>query len=183
MLFSLSFSRKAWAYFIKPQKSNHMKDTLWTLLLAMLLLPAYGQELERSVMGGGAMDATAGNLEICATIGEVSTNSWVVGGMDLCNGFHQGDKLTVGVSTHAVHVDLSVYPNPTTAILYVTTPISNDWHLEIIDIDGRVRAKATQQGPLEGFEMDLENLAAGAYYLRITDPSATYYSLYKIQKL
>lgn len=86
----------------------------------------------------------------------VSRNLPLVGNKTASSGSDGGEELP-GIS-------VSVYPNPTSDILYVRT--SEVAAAELVDINGRVLWKALIEG--DERQINMETLATGVYFLRIS---------------
>ncbi|MCB9245881.1 MAG: PKD domain-containing protein [Flavobacteriales bacterium] len=66
---------------------------------------------------------------------------------------------------------VSVYPNPTSGLVYIKSDAANSvLDVEVLDMKGESVMKLNQIAvPLEGREIDLNNLASGVYQLRMSN--------------
>jgi len=81
----------------------------------------------------------------------------------------------VGIANTPLGKAISIYPNPTTGLLYVKSPV--DVSLSLRDVTGKVVATGTDKS-----NIDLVNLADGMYLLFITDKAGQLVRAEKITK-
>ena len=146
-----------------------MKHLLIALLVwAMAAVYCSGQSAVRQVTGAGGGEAVtaAGSLEW--TLGETAISPRTANGLHWSEGFQQVWTAPV-VSTNAPEntpaISFSVYPNPATDYLNITTSVPLD--MEIFDLAGRsVHAPFHIENQVQ---TDLLLLPSGFYLLRATD--------------
>ncbi len=73
---------------------------------------------------------------------------------------------TVGINEHSKDGPFNVFPNPTTGILILKTPFSENTRVEIADVLGKVIYK-TEFTTAEN-QIDLESFPKGVYFLKAT---------------
>ena len=167
---------------IKRAKSDSKTCLCFSLSLVLVLCGAAqctAQTLDRQVIG------TSGNQYITAaatmdfTIGEPVTATLTGQNGIATQGFHQGTISITSVRETLSLSELSVYPNPTTDMLTISTAIENAlWQLHTLDgkivTSGRLNIGSTT--------VDVTSLAQATYMLTITAPSQRV-NTYRIVKM
>ncbi|MCU0348303.1 MAG: T9SS type A sorting domain-containing protein, partial [Saprospiraceae bacterium] len=86
-------------------------------------------------------------------------------GADLISGTHE-----------LAGVQVKIFPNPASDILYVSADKSNDFSMNLFDLTGKLLvSQPSCQNPLS-----LTGLSNGTYFLKITEPSTNRYLLEKV---
>jgi hypothetical protein len=79
--------------------------------------------------------------------------------------------------TTANNLTITIYPNPTTRFIEVDLP-NHNYSYQLVDIYGKI----IMTNPLEG-PIDLQNLPAGIYLLKIYQDNALEFKYFKVQKI
>jgi hypothetical protein len=147
------------------------------------------QSLDRFVIGttGGFATNSAWQLEF--TAGEVATTTLQSGNFVLNQGFQQTNPpYNTKIEAEQIQVEYSLYPNPTTSMVYLELSLEKaaDIRIEILDIRGRktpvpdCKLKAITS---VREEFDLSQLATGMYLIRIYGTSGEISKTFRIEKL
>jgi len=144
------------------------------------------QTLDRQVVSSGGAYATAGNVSLSYTIGEVAVATLTGGNLILTQGFQQPDGAPVGISEPPFTGSIKVYPNPTDDIIMVEiTTDQSDLVLELSNALGQ--QLLSQELPLDGGtysgQVDMQTYAAGNYLLYLRDSNGRIVTSYNVQKV
>ena len=134
------------------------KHTLFVFLL-LSTLTTTAQEVI-STQGDSYSNASA---NINFTIGEVVINSGTDGINDLTQGFHQTNWNFVGVEHHASNYEATIFPNPTSEVLFIRTSRFENVTYTLYDTKGKLILQdklSAEQTPIQ-----VSQLAAGSYSL------------------
>ncbi|MCC7246509.1 MAG: T9SS type A sorting domain-containing protein [Saprospiraceae bacterium] len=141
------------------------------LLLVMLMgLNAQAQQVVASASGGG----NAGGVLVDWTVGEMTlVNTASGGGLIVTQGFHQ--PIDGAIPTSEPYLEdgvVQVFPNPTSATLYIGTTLEPQHALDcqIFDLKGRLvqNAEFSNAPSMKQPEtLNMQSLAAGTYLLRV----------------
>ena len=86
------------------------------------------------------------------------------------NAVYAQDTTSLGNKTEIPIEGLSIYPNPVTnGKVYISTSQNKDKDIQIYNVLG----KPVQRTKLRGRELDVSNLSAGIYILKIKEEKAT----------
>jgi len=76
--------------------------------------------------------------------------------------------VVLGIATLNKKLNISIYPNPTTGMIYID-PVNRDVQVEVLDLMGRL---VLQTDLSDKGGVDLASLSDGTYYVRIKDEEA-----------
>jgi len=167
---------------IKPAKYDSKTCTRFYLSVALLLYSAaycVAQTLDRQVIGTSGNQYVSAAATMDFTIGEPVTATLTGQNGIATQGFHQGTISITSVRETLSLAELSVYPNPTTDKLTISTAIENAlWQLHTLD------GKIVSSGALNlgNTTVDVTALAQATYMLTITTPSQLV-NTYRIVKM
>jgi hypothetical protein len=136
---------------------------------SLLLLPAAvnAQSLDRQIIGTSGNHYVSLEATMDFTIGEPITATLTGQNGIATQGFHQGTISITSVRETLSLAELSVYPNPTTDRLTISTAIENAlWQLHTLD--GKIVASGALN--LGSTTVDVTALAQATYMLTITTP-------------
>lgn len=143
-----------------------------------------GQSLEPYVIastGGFGTSSTGSTLSW--TVGEPVTTTESAGNAVLTQGFQQPIAINIVAVNEKIpeELHLQVYPNPTTAQLTITKEHNVPLQASLIDVLGRV----LQVHQLENNQTTLQvaELPASTYFLRVTNLQGQDIQTFKIQKI
>ena len=150
-------------------------------VLLVMLLVSFGLQAQVSVnaaagnaMGdGGSVSYSLGQVAFSANVG---TNGFVT------QGVQQPYEISVlSVAEQAENINLSVYPNPSTDYLYLTTSdeISN-LSYQLFDMNGRL----LQSEKIVGNQtiIDMQDLVSATYFVKVNQGNKTVKSFKIIKK-
>ncbi len=107
---------------------------LTTAVVILLSGYAMAQSLDRYVIGAGGSHT---NNQLQWTLGEFSVENNLVNGYELNEGFHQG-KLIISSLAPTRIMDIKVYPNPTTSMVFISDNSSKKISYEISNNAGQM---------------------------------------------
>lgn len=141
-----------------------MKKYIIVCSLLIVTLSAFGQTIERQVLGAGGKSTVQG-IQMDYTIGEVITNTATTGSILLNQGFHQAASAPNSIETIGALDGLKIWPNPTAGDLMVEwtgEPVS----IEIYTATGQLIL--SQESVLAGETVfHLDGFAAGLYLVKL----------------
>lgn len=144
------------------------------LLLSLGLAPTLpAQVIGRAVIGTAGSTATAGGVQLSATVGEVVSGTALAGTSWLTQGFQQPDvNGAVALTPPALPLQYQLFPNPTAGpiVLTLSSPQPLGIDLDWVDARGRqvpALSRRLQAQPQTQEAWDLSDLAEGTYYLRL----------------
>jgi hypothetical protein len=144
---------------------------------SLLVVSANAQSVSSEVLAAAGNDMLTPNVTLSYTIGEVAVNYWNTGGSILTEGFQQNEVIITSISETAAAVNVNVFPNPFANSFNVDFNDHGDYALVVTDALGRtVQAEENLKG-IDRYTVDMQNLAAGLYYLSLTNnhqPVAVY---------
>jgi hypothetical protein len=140
-------------------------------LVSGLSFTARAQSLQPAVIAsdGGFVVLTSGSISW--TMGETVTETFSSPGNYLTQGFHQPKLLMVSVIGTGLTSGAGVYPNPTTAFLYINLNnlANGNYDITFFDVIGnKIKSIEGDGGGSRTLQLDLTDLANGAYLLSIT---------------
>lgn len=165
-----------------------IKISLVTLLIHAGLFCAVGQSVERNVIASTGRSASAGNIQVDYTLGEVAVTTLQSPANKLTQGFHQSSDISVGISQQPeILLTLEAYPNPTEhqLTLSITASAPALFTANIYDVAGRNTGLALRSEVTEKYagNLDVSQLSAGAYFIHLTDANGKHAGTLRFQKL
>jgi hypothetical protein len=165
-----------------------MKKLKISLLVLILCQVAIAQSVSRvasqtiykQVIGSAGGTQSVGSAKISWTVGEPVVGLMTAGGNQLGNGYYQALNLqALSIEDHALDVQIKVYPNPTSQMLYVAHPDLNSFFIQIIDLNGKQIYSGTinKDQPL-----DVSSYTQGMYLVTIENKETNKKNTYKIIK-
>ncbi len=156
--------------------------------MALLLpLALAGQSLDRQVTASSGDYATAGNLQLSWTVGEVMVTTESSSNLVITQGFQQPDGMAVGIQSPVNDLAVSLFPNPTEGMLTLklSSATNREVQLQWFDMLGQGLGKvqiATVNGNYTR-TFDLRPFAAGTYFLLLRDAQGRVIESFKVEKL
>lgn len=141
---------------------------------------ALSQTISKRVIGTSGNTLSNSNLKISWTIGEPVVGIMTASGRQLGNGYHPSLNVqALSVEESLLDVQLRVYPNPTSQMLYVSHPELNSFLIQISDLNGKLIYSNTinKEEPL-----DVSNYSQGMYLVTIENKQSNKKNTYKIIK-
>ena len=134
-----------------------------------LSICSFGQSIVKSSIDSGGASASAGNIQVLYTIGEVAVQESSAGNIIISEGFIDG-KLGITLSTEQVNVfnTLKIYPNPTSSVIHIDN--IGDAKLQkvgLYDATGKMLVTEVIGATNTKQDLSLEHLPNGIYFLRL----------------
>jgi len=131
---------------------------LYYIILLIPLISSYGQSSINTT--GGNINSNGINLSY--SIGQLKINTIGSNSSTLNLDFIQGVQYAFSIydCSRLASIELSVYPNPSSKIVYIKTIDEPKLKLTIFDISGRLIYEQTLQGSTT---IDVENYSNGTY--------------------
>ena len=154
----------------------------FTLAILLVSLSGFSQTISKQVIGPAGATFENGNNKLSYTAGEV-----VVGAMtdedgtyQLGNGYYPSLNLsTLTTETPELQLQVKVYPNPVTEVIYITHPTEQFFEVKITDVSGKqiLQTANQKQQPL-----NVQILTTGTYFITVTTKESKQTNTYKIIK-
>jgi hypothetical protein len=162
---------------------------LFTFVIAVLYIAvASGQDLKQQVLAsaGGYNISGDNSISLSWTLGELVITTVESGGGDLIltQGFQQTKMAITAVKVNKdLGIEVTVFPNPTSELVNIkfTAPLDGETLMFLTAPDGRQVMNSKIEPGMMLKQIDIHDLAAGTYYLRIQN--GLKYNVYKILKL
>ena len=153
------------------------------LLLTMLFVISAGAQAKQEVIASAGGYNVGGGLSISWTLGETIIPTFKSGDLILTHGFQQQVIITTVEENIDVLVDIKVFPNPASDIITIQfeSPVTGEIALTILDSQGRLVKKDMIEINMSEKKINLQDIAAGIYYLRLTKGKLV--NVYKVVKL
>lgn len=147
----------------------------------LLFFAVEGRSQHVTATTGG--EGKAGNIYLTYTVGESFIETIQNDRSVLTQGFHQPTYVTTVVRDPFLPGTITVFPNPTTAMLQVELKEMNLENIVLALYDALGKS-ITDAIPTAGrWQTDLSGLAGGSYFLRVTDTKTNQSSIFKILKI
>jgi len=174
---------------------SRSKKLLIAIGCFLLASQIFGQEIRRSVFASGGDELQGEEITLSMTIGETFTETLNYDFFILSQGFQQGILSKKGKNNEKseqisstqdfLNSELSVriYPNPANDIFYVQLQnnVNEDLNMDIFNICG-VKIQSKQlKSDIE--QIDISNLAAGCYLVRIYNSNNSNIQSFKLYKI
>ena len=153
------------------------------LLFALLIFAcSFGQSISKQVISPAGTNFDNGTNKLSFSAGEV-----VVGAMtdedatyQLGNGYYPSLNLsTLNTESPELQLQVKVFPNPTTEVIYITHPTESFFEVSITDVSGKqiLQTAYQKQQPLS-----VQTLTKGTYFITVTTKDSKQTNTYKIIK-
>ena len=135
-----------------------LNKILYYIILLIPLISSYGQNSINTT--GGNINSNGINLSY--SIGQLKINTIESNSSTLSLDFVQGVQYAFSIydCSRLASIELSVYPNPSSKIVYIKTIDEPKLKLTIHDIAGRLISEQTLKGSIT---VDVENYSNGTY--------------------
>ena len=154
-------------------------------LLSFLLLgfSSYAQPtISKQVIGPGGQTFENGNNKLSYTVGEVVVGAMTDedGSYQLGNGYYPSlDLSTLNSDTPELQLQVKVFPNPATEVIYITHPTEQLFEVAITDISGKQILQTLHQ---KEQHLSVQTLTTGTYFITVTTKESKQTNTYKIIK-
>ena len=154
-------------------------------ILAFLLLgfSSYAQPtISKQVIGPGGQTFENGNNKLSYTVGEVAVGAMTDedGTYQLGNGYYPSlDLSTLNTETPELQLQVKVFPNPATEVIYVNHPTEQFFEVAITDVSGKQILQTLHQ---KEQPLNIQTLTTGTYFITVTTKESKQTNTYKIIK-
>ena len=154
------------------------------LILALLLtsLSIQSQSISKQVIGPGGQTFENGNNKLSYTVGEVAVGAMTDedGTYQLGNGYYPSlDLSTLNTETPELQLQVKVFPNPATEVIYVNHPTEQFFEVAITDVSGKQILQTLHQ---KEQPLSVQTLTKGTYFITVTTKDSKQTNTYKIIK-
>ncbi len=154
-----------------------MKHLIILLLVSSI---GYSQSISKQVIGSAGKTQANSNLKVSWTTGEPVVGLMTAGGNQLGNGYYPAmDIQALSIDDSTLNVQIKVYPNPTSQMLYVLHPELNAFAIQISDLNGKQIYSGTID---EDQPLDVSHYTQGMYLVTIENKEVNKKNTYKIIK-
>lgn len=166
-----------------------IKRFRYYFLIISIILPSClsAQSISQSIIAAGGDFFLDNGYTLSSTIGEIMTESFSTPGNTLTQGFQQTDGYFIQVQELHYNSNITVYPNPFREALFVSfnNPSDQACQIELIDLIGRTYLQPGTGTRLEnGIQtIDTRNLAAGIYFIHVSNEKNEILAKFKIIRL
>ena len=152
----------------------------YLVIVFLVATMGYSQSISKQVIGSAGKTQSNANLKVSYTVGEPVVGLMTAGGNQLGNGYYPALNLqALSVEDNVLDVQLKVYPNPTSQLLYVSHPELNSFGITIVDLNG----KQLYSGTINNEEpLDVSGFTQGMYLVTVENAIANKKNTYKIIK-
>ena len=140
------------------------------------------QNISKQVIGPAGSTYESGTNKLSYTAGEVLVGAMTSedGSIQLGNGYYPSlDLSTLTTETPELKLQVKVFPNPVTELLYISHPTEQFFDVAITDISGKQILQTTQQKQLP---LSVQNFTSGTYFVIVTTKDSKQTNTYKIIK-
>jgi len=154
-------------------------------ILAFLLLglSSYSQPtISKQVIGPSGATFENGNNKLSYTAGEVVVGAMTDedGSYQLGNGYYPSlDLSTLNTESPELQLQVKVFPNPATEVIYVNHPTEQFFEVAITDVSGK---QILQTGHQKEQPLSVQTLTTGTYFVTVTTRDSKQTNTYKIIK-
>ena len=161
---------------------NSLKINVGIVLMLLCSVFVNGQSISKQVIGPSGTTFENGTNKLSYTTGEVVVGAMTAedGSLYLGNGYYPSLTLeTLTAETPAIQLEIKVFPNPVTEVIYITHPTELFFEIRITDISGKqiLETAHQKQQPLS-----VQNLTTGTYFITVTTKESKQTNTYKIIK-
>lgn len=138
------------------------------------------QSISKTIIGSTGKTISNSSAKISLTVGEPIVGLMMASGIQLGNGFYPSLNLQA-LNNEEVNFDpqIKIYPNPTSQQLFISHETSNEFLVQIHDVNG----KSLFNGTIKKEEpINIVSYANGTYFITITTSENIKNNTYKIIK-
>ena len=164
-----------------------MKKIISIIIVALPVL-LFAQSAERQVIGSSGGFTSTATVQASSTVGEAVITTGTSATVILTQGFQQADEGTVGIVDIKTGLSINAYPNPSKGLvmLQINAPNNMDLNVQVFDVSGKLTSIPVQKLQVNGSstqELNFSALAAGNYYIGLSNNEGTLHQTIKIQKV
>jgi hypothetical protein len=153
------------------------------LVFLLLGFTAYSQPtISKQVIGPSGATYENGNNKLSYTAGEVVVGAMTDedGSYQLGNGYYPSlDLSTLNTESPELQLQVKVFPNPATEVIYVNHPTEQFFEVAITDVSGK---QILQTGHQKEQPLSVQTLTTGTYFVTVTTRDSKQTNTYKIIK-
>jgi hypothetical protein len=153
------------------------------LVFLLLGLSSYSQPtISKQVIGPSGATFENGNNKLSYTAGEVVVGAMTDedGSYQLGNGYYPSlDLSTLNTESPELQLQVKVFPNPATEVIYVNHPTEQFFEVAITDVSGK---QILQTGHQKEQPLSVQTLTTGTYFVTVTTRDSKQTNTYKIIK-
>lgn len=163
-----------------------MKYSILTITLSLTVSLIIAQPIKQQVLASSGSYYYNGNVSLSNTVGEPVTATLSAASTTLTQGFQQPNYEVISnvLESTESNLKVKVYPNPSIGLIQIE--ITNDQgkhaQLNITDVLGKMLLIQNLNFS-ETNTVNINHLASGNYFFRITDAQGKLLSTHKIQKV
>lgn len=155
-------------------KANMKNYNFCIQTVFILLLPLLASSQNGTTAAGNSVSNT--NYQIGFTIGESIISSYSEGESSVANGIIQPTEVIVISTDDFIGNEISIFPNPATTLLNVTSEGQDLKTFEILTMD----SKKIHSGLIENDQIDMSSISTGLYIVKLKSYQKTYSTMIKI---
>ena len=150
------------------------------IIIILVSSVGYSQSISKQVLGTAGKTQSNSNFKVSWTTGEPVVDLMTSGGHQLGNGYYPAmDLKTLKIEDNALDLQVKVYPNPTSQMLYVSHPELNTFAIQISDLNG----KQVYSGSIgKDQPLNVSHYTQGMYLVTIEIKETNKNNTYKIIK-
>ena len=161
---------------------------VFVLLLFVFWGNAFAQTLSHQVLVPAAGLTLTNTLEYSQTIGETAVEILSYSGFEFTQGFQQPAFKIQDITTNVNGTGVEAYPNPATDYIDVKLfgQIPRRFRIDLVNINGTIVKTATIDFITTYYyvhRIDIDNLLAGLYYVRVLSMDGVFNRSFKIEKM
>ena len=150
------------------------------LILLIFCQSGHGQCNQQNIRASGYLHGVCNGLQFQGVIGSMSSSYGECGGLSFDTPLSGTD-----IPTSATDVDtysrFEIFPNPTTGSIQIVTSSNRSYRIDLYATIGQlIMSKKVENEAI--FQLSLENLKAGCYFLKVTEAN-TKTKIHKIIKI
>jgi hypothetical protein len=160
-----------------------MKKYVLIFITVLFALSVGAQQIKQQVISSAGGYNVSGGMSISWTLGETIIPTFTNGNLTLTHGFQQTLIITAVEDNIEPSVNITIYPNPSSDIINIQfeKPADGEIRLFLLDSQGRLVKTDRMGATVTNKKIDMQDLAAGIYYLRMTKGNRV--NVYKVVKL
>lgn len=162
-----------------------MKRLTITLTGLLLVIFIQAQTISQQVIGSAGESYENGSISISWTIGEVAVETLEQNGLILTQGFQQGYfEITSVDEIPLSSILVEIYPNPAKEYINIEVKHNDEFDIvvEMFDLQGRLVKNRNIEKGTNRIELELTNLSASQYILRLSKKNGELVQTFKLIK-
>jgi hypothetical protein len=162
------------------------------LLLSLFLIcicnpEGYSQEMQRFAFVSSASAGSNSTTMLQTSIGELMVETYSGGSNIITQGFLQHDQFPLNIEIQeATSGNIKVFPNPVNSLLNIEFSFSDPgtFSVDLFDLLGKhQQMQGHTEKTTSSIKLDLGNIPAGIYFLRISSSNGQFTEIFKISKI